>query len=255
MILEMFPEPVLYNIMGHLTASWDNGNLPTGNPLETAVHRGLSAFYPAEKFGDAHTFVDETCVLPDGTTIALDIKGRKVLDARKKRGQFTGQFTTPNRVDIITRRPTTDLQDFHGNPFDILSEQVEDYRQFAINSAKEKNCDEIVCMICLYGEAGPYRQLQLYVEPFEISPLNSANTHVSKNEKRKYVGYDVHGNENYSIKSFSKGSINFYRTIDITTQPFTFDYQCDSSDTYPCYTKEDLYQRYRRNDDYSLFRS
>ena len=243
MITTLLQPATVWNLIGHLTAAWDQGQPPTGSTLEHAIYEGLRPDYPTTRHGGALTFVDVVTQIPDVGRLALDVKGRKTLTMRRRRKQWTGTwYPADRRVEVIARRPTRDMQHFQGDAQTLVQQQVDDYAHFAQTSAHALHCDTIATLICLYGEAGPYRRLELYLEPFVVEPVVTAHTSQSAAGIRTYVGCNATGDDCYAIVPFSAGSQNFYRTLTLATTPIHYAYVATPTTHY--YTREELESKY-----------
>jgi hypothetical protein len=218
-------QEIAHNIFYHVEKCWDYV-YPTGQALETAVYRGFLPFYDlVEHHGSPSTIVDVKVM-----DNALDIKGVKRLNIVKKMTNHQNQddyvwqehmvknskyyLGIPKSVMTQVRRPTVDLQGYKGDCEKIISEQIEDYKNFAESSAARADCNKIYSIVGLYQ----YHK-KLKIKAFSLSMLEFAVETPDKyvTEKKSYLAYKDDETQ-FKLSSFNTGSSNFEKRFKVTAQ-------------------------------------
>lgn len=245
-------EEALHNILGHIRKCWDY-TYPTGSALEEAIYRGLKPFYnKVESLGSPKTLTD---IRKDKD--AFDVKGAKKLghirkiqsNSNSEENNFVEQ-QLPNRKKITVRiaksvytqvrRPKVDLKNYKGDALKILQEQINEYHQFALKTTTKDGCENIISIVCQYGEDKGFRSVYLSVEPFKNIQIVSADiAYQQKSGKPNgYRGFDNKGNEVVSLSSFNRGSANMCKKFRTDTGILYTWAKEDSQEV--IYTKHDL---------------
>lgn len=221
-----------YNIIGHIKSYWDEtDSLPTGKPLEKLIKDGLIGFYPSAcEIGTPHTIVDVA-----KEKDAYDVKGLGCLSFSYKQPHTTHTINNhyinhseydlwvkiPKKVSTQVRRPNVDLQGYNGDPSDILTEQITEYKTFAMETTKKDGYDNLYSMLVLYGRNEDYRTVTLSVSPFTIPETNNYDYSYSKNGTQNGYLAKADNDVMFSLSSFNKGSSNFYKTFEVV-DPLTY---------------------------------
>ena len=221
----IFPEEVIYNILGHIKRCWDY-TYPTGEALEEAFYRGLKSFYSdARSLGSANTIVD----VAQGSK-AFDIKGSKQLGHFHKisptaniddnwfvdvdTGKGPIKVKISKSVTTIVRRPQVDLENFTGDSAAILAAQIAEYTNFAFTTTARDGCNDLYSVVLQYGQDRGFKSVFLNIQKFSNVVVESTETHLKKNGvPNAYVGLDGSGDTAFLLYSFNRGSTNFYKTF------------------------------------------
>lgn len=227
----MIDKNSLYSIIGHIQHYWDyTDSLPTGKPLEKLITDGLKNVYPsAKELGSPDTIVD---VGKD--TDAFDIKGVGKLSHsfRTPKEKFytdnnyllsdlknkSAYVKIPKFVSTMVRRPSVDIKSYNGDAKSIITEQIEEYNNFALTTTKKSGFQNLYSFITLYGEDKGLRSVFISIDEFKIPTVDRFLTVFNKLDKP--VGYTAVDNNDrtmFSLSSFNNGSTNFYKSFKINS--------------------------------------
>lgn len=236
----IFSVEILYDIAGELIKTWINYEIPpTEKHLERTVARSLKKFYPdVMHLGGVRTFIDVRI-----KNIGIDSKGRKVFSNKKPP---TSRREIPDRFNTPVRRPNVDLENFRGDSFRILQEAVQDYKNFAAQTALKEGCTEILSFAALYGiSKSGVGCLYLGVQEMSFPEIVTAQTTFNKKGKPNgYRGYDVQGNLIYEIEGFNRGSVNLRRVYDTPRNGIFVTFPFNSQHNNHKYTERELIETY-----------
>lgn len=228
-LTEVLDTKAIDNVLYHIKKCWDY-TYPTGNALEEAFYRGIKPYYKDVKsLGSPKTIVD----VSKGKT-AFDIKGSKKLGHLKRLGKNSNfeenyfiEQTVPSKgkikvrvsksIHTQVRRPKVDLKGFKGNPEKILSNQINEYKDFVFKTATADGCTEVFSVVCQYGIDKGFKSVFLNITKFSIPEISNS---IIKSKKdgtpAAYEGYDEFNNLMFALSSFNRGSSNLYKTFETT---------------------------------------
>lgn len=225
--MKLITKDVATNIAAHAQSAWHYG-LPNDEAGEVIICSGLEPFYQTEHKGGSTTIVDATAVDTAGNRIALDIKCRQVLKTFTRapsRGQEASSnsyhninenlyVSRPPAVLCPVRRPSVDLQNFKGDPKAIITEQIAEYKEYAMNSIERAECVELRSIILLYGQHNGYKAI--YIEEQAFGTPTPTSYQVYKNKKEEPTGYEAMDANGllYKLMNYSEGSANFNKRFD-----------------------------------------
>lgn len=225
-MIPLITQAVAANIAYHTQLAWTY-SVPNDTTGEIILTNGLKPFYPdAEQRGGSTTIVDVKV-----GNIAYDVKCRDVLGiftkehSEKQKARAPGQVYhklndklfvgKPTSVISPVRRPSVDLENFQGNCQRIITEQIQEYRDYADRTTADAGCTELRSLLFLYGEAKGYKAIYIEEQPF--STPAPAVFKIYQNEKEINAGYDAYDSNNkilYKLLNYSKGSTNFNKRFD-----------------------------------------
>jgi hypothetical protein len=218
----LITQDVATNIAGHANLAWTYG-VPNGDTGEIIIANGIKPFHPnAEQKGGSTTIVD---VKVDH--IAYDIKCRDVLgiftkapsNKQKSSEQNYYKITdnlfvrVPKSVESPVRRPSVDLENFQGNCKTIITEQIQEYRDYADRTTTAAGCTELRSLLFLYGQAKGYKAIYIEEQPFATPAPTEFDIYTNtKKQPSAYYAYDH--KLLYKLLDYSKGSTNFVKRFD-----------------------------------------
>ena len=223
-MIPLITQDVATNIAYHAQLAWTY-SVPNDTTGEIILTNGLKPFYPvAEQRGGSTTIVDVKV-----GNIAYDVKCRDVLKvftkehSKKQKARAPGQqyykltenlfVGRPTHVVSPVRRPSVDTENYQGDCQRIITEQIQEYKDYANRTMTEANCTELRSLLFLYGEKNGYKAI--YIEEQEFSTPIPTRFETYINEKGKKAGYDAYDNKIlYKLLDYSKGSTNFNKRFD-----------------------------------------
>lgn len=224
-MIPLINQAVATNIAAHAQQAWTYG-VPNGDTGEIIVACGFKPFYPtAEQKGGSTTIVD---VKVDH--VAYDIKCRDVLGiftrepSAKQKSSDQSYFKVadnlfvrrPNFVESPVRRPSVNLQNFQGNCQTIITEQIQEYKDYADRTTAGAGCTELRSLLFLYGQGKGYKAIYIDEQPFSTPTPTTFN--IYKNSKEEAAAYYAHDHRLlYKLLDYSKGSTNFVKRFDCGT--------------------------------------
>lgn len=226
---------VAANIAAHTKQAWTY-SVPNDTTSEIIITCGLKPFYAdAEQRGGSGTIVDVKV-----GDVALDVKARDVLkiftkertDKQKARAPGQQYFKVhnnlfigrPNFVDTPVRRPSVDLENFQGDCQRILTEQIQEYSNYANRTTKEAGCKELRSVLFLYGEDKGYKAIYIEEQMFSTPAPASFTT------GKGYYARDANGHQLYELLNYSKGSSNFKKHFECAGGGYLFVWPSDELD-------------------------
>lgn len=255
---DILSDECIYNILGHLKRCWDY-SYPTGTTLETAIYRGIKAFYPDTRLlGSPLTMTDV-----GKENHAFDIKGKNEIGhlqkLNKKSNQEINNFYTqilpsgekiivkvPKTIKTMARRPKVKLNNYKNDAEKTLKAQIQDYHKFAVTTTTKDGYSDIYTMICVYGQNHGFKSVFLSVEKFTVPECTSFVVGKSVERKTKqlkdseYQAIDADGNVIFTLKQFSASSANMYKQFS-TKQGILMTWNEEDEDSF-VFTKQDLEQ-------------
>jgi len=218
----LITQDIATNIAAHAQQAWTYG-VPNGDTGEIIIACGLKPFYAnAEQRGGSTTIVD---VKVDH--IAYDIKCRDVLgiftrepSAKQKSSEQSYYkiadnlfVRRPNSIESPVRRPSVDLQNFQGNCQNIITEQIQEYKDYADRTTAAAGCTELRSLLFLYGQGKGYKAI--YIEEQAFATPTPGRFEIYKNKKKVPSAYYAHDHKLlYKLLDYSKGSTNFVKRFD-----------------------------------------
>lgn len=213
------------NIAAHAQQAWTYG-VPNGDTGEIIITCGFKPFYPnAEQKGGSTTIVDVKV-----NQVAYDVKCRNVLGiftkepSAKQKSSDQSYFKIadklfirrPNFVESPVRRPSVDLQNFQGDCRTIITEQIQEYKDYADRTTTGAGCTELRSLLFLYGQGKGYKAIYIDEQPFSTPVPTKFDIYKnSKDVASAYYAYDHR--LLYKLLDYSKGSTNFVKRFDCGT--------------------------------------
>jgi hypothetical protein len=202
--------------------------VPNDTTSEIIIACGFKPFYSdTEPRGGSTTIVDVKV-----GKVAYDVKARDVLNvftkerSEKQRANAPGQqyfkiqdglyVGRPNCVHSPVRRPNVELENYQGDCRRILTEQIQEYRDYADRTTNEAGCNELRSLLFLYGQGSGYKAIYIEEQLFATPKPASFTT------GKGYYAHDASGQQLYQILDYSKGSSNFNKRFDCNNQGFLF---------------------------------
>lgn len=218
---------VAANIASHTKQAWTY-SVPNDTTSEIIITCGLKPFYAdAEQRGGSTTIVDVKV-----GDVALDVKARDVLKiftkerTDKQKARAPGQqylkvhdnlfIGRPNCIHSPVRRPNVDLENYQGDCKRILTEQIQEYSDYANRTTKEAGCKELRSVLFLYGQGAGHKAIYIEEQMFGTPTPASFTT------GKGYYAHDANGHQLYQILDYSKGSSNFNKRFDCTNGGYLF---------------------------------
>jgi hypothetical protein len=223
-MIPLITQDIATNIAYHTQLAWTY-SVPNDTTGEIIITNGLKPFYPnAEQRGGSTTIVDVQV-----GTVAFDVKCRDVLGiftkqpSEKQKSKEQSYFKVdnnlyvrrPNSVVSPVRRPSVDLENYQGDCQRIITEQIQEYKDYAHRTSTAAGCTELRSLLFLYGEAKGYKAI--YIEEQMFSTPTPAHFSIYKNQKGIGAGYDAFDADKkllYKLLDYSKGSTNFNKRFD-----------------------------------------
>jgi hypothetical protein len=223
-MIPLITQNIATNIAGHTQQAWTYG-VPNGDTGEIVVACGIKPFYNgAEQKGGSTTIVD---VKVDH--VAYDIKCRDVLGiftrepSAKQKSADQNYYKVdenlfvrvPKSVESPVRRPSVNLQNFQGNCQAIITEQIQEYKDYADRTTADAGCTELRSLLFLYGRNKGYKAIYIEEQPFNTPTPTSFD--IYKNTKGEPAAYYARDHKLlYKLLDYSKGSTNFVKRFDCT---------------------------------------
>jgi hypothetical protein len=231
----LITQEVAANIAAHTRRAWTY-SVPNDTTSEIIIACGFKPFYSdAESKGGSTTIVDVKV-----GSVAYDVKARDVLNvftkerSEKQKANAPGQkyfkvgnelfVGRPNCIHSPVRRPNVELENYQGDCQRILTEQIQEYRDYADRTTKEAGCNELRSLLFLYGQGSGYKAIYIEEQLFS-TPKPAAFT-----TGKGYYAHDANGQQLYQILDYSKGSSNFNKRFDCNNQGFLFVWPAENLD-------------------------
>lgn len=226
-------QEIATNIASYVRPGWVL-SVPNGATAEKIITAGIVPFYPdTVRMGGSDTIVD----IKSGNR-AFDVKSKdnitfydKEPTARqlKSNGKYfeivKGKVwvRVPNSVELPSRRSPVDMKNWKGDSSIIMPKAIQEYRDYASKSIKEKGCTEITTILLIYGKGLGYKSIYIEEQDFSAPDAKTFATSMSRETKKKpvsvkngYNAYDDQGKLLYSAKPYGKkSSINFLKRFDL----------------------------------------